>query len=260
MVKFFVYVVVMVVLIMTTLIVIYFTSKRRRVGNLTEVIYELLPQINCKRCGRDKCLIFAEDLSCGRCSLSLCPYLTGKNYYRCRQILKRERKVRVDKIAFVKCKGGADCLGKFDYFGDETCKSKNLLNGGDKYCKFACLGCGDCIRSCVYGAILISKKGCAIINKDKCVGCGECVAACPKKLIQLIPSNKFVEVVCNNTSLSSVVTRNCQVACSHCEQCVSICPTGAIKMIGNIPVIDKKKCIKCSKCVAVCPNHVISRI
>ena len=76
----------------------------------------------------------------------------------------------------------------------------------------------------------------------------------------MIPAKKFVEVICNNTSSDSVVTRNCSVACTHCEACVVACPTGAITMVGDIPKIDADKCIKCGKCVAACPNHVISRL
>ena len=122
------------------------------------------------------------------------------------------------------------------------------------------MGCGDCIKSCKYGAISISKKGCAIIDKDKCVGCGECVNSCPNKLIELIPNMKFVEVVCKNSSEDSTITRNCKVSCNHCEACIVACPVNAIQMVGGLPKIDSEKCIRCGKCVAVCPSHVISRL
>ena len=84
--------------------------------------------------------------------------------------------------------------------------------------------------------------------------------ACPKRIIELVPSKKFVDVVCKNTSTDSVITRNCKVSCTHCEACVVACPVGAIKMVGGLPKIDPSICIKCGKCVAVCPSHVISRI
>ena len=72
--------------------------------------------------------------------------------------------------------------------------------------------------------------------------------------------DKFVEVICNNMSNDSVVTRNCKVSCTHCEACVATCPNKAITMVGGLPKIDSKKCVKCGKCVSACPNHVISRI
>ena len=235
-------------------------NKNKKLDRTAEVLRELLPDLNCKRCGRRNCAEFASQLAKGKTSLNECPYLVGKNYLKCRQIMKRERKVHFDSVAFVRCKGGKDCQDKFKYYGDQTCASKNLLHSGDKQCPFACLGCGDCAKACVYGAISISEKGCAVVDKEKCVGCGECVYACPNELISMIPSNKFVEIVCKNNSTDSVITRNCKVSCTHCEVCVVACPYGAIKMVGGLPNIDQTKCQRCGKCVAACPNHTISRI
>ncbi|MBN2829566.1 MAG: 4Fe-4S binding protein, partial [Candidatus Cloacimonetes bacterium] len=41
-----------------------------------------------------------------------------------------------------------------------------------------CVGCGKCIRSCAYDAIVITNK-IAEINTEKCVLCGACVQDCP---------------------------------------------------------------------------------
>ncbi len=255
-----VYVVTVVLLLLFIIAIVVFTSKNKKLNKTSQVIYELLPNLDCKECGRSSCMQFAEDLSKGKTMPSKCPYLNGRNYLRLRQVLKKERKVRFDTVAFVRCKGGVDCNNKFKYVGDKTCASVNLIHSGDKFCPNACLGCGDCVKSCIYGAISISPKGCAIVDKDKCVGCGECVAVCPNKIIDLIPSKKFVEVVCSNTLDDSVVVRNCEVACTHCEACVVACPVGAIKMVGGTPKIDSEICVRCGKCVAACPEHVISRI
>lgn len=258
--KIIIYAVSMVVILLVTIIVSVITCKNKKLNKTSEVLYELLPHLNCGECRRENCKLFAEDLSKGRISPAKCPYLKGKNFLRVRHVLKMERKVHFDNVAFVRCKGGSDCNDKYTYYGDNTCACKNLLHDGGKYCPYACLGCGDCINACKYGAISISEKGCAIVDKDKCVGCGECVDVCPNKLIDMIPSNKFVEVVCNNFSDDSIVTRNCKVACTHCEACVVACPEGAIKVVGGLPKIDVTKCTKCGKCVAACPEHVISRI
>ena len=255
-----IYAVAIIAILLLTIIVSSVKSKNKRLNKTSEVIFELLPHLDCGECGREKCIIFAEDLYKGKTSPGQCPFLNGKNYLRIRQILKKERRVHFDNVAFVRCKGGVDCNNKYNYIGDNTCSSLNLVHDGNKHCPFACLGCGDCVNACKYGAISISKKGCAIVDKEKCVGCGECVFACPNHLIELIPSSKFVEVVCKNSSNDSVVTRNCKVACTHCEACVVACPEGAITMVGGLPRIDATKCTKCGKCVAACPEHVISRI
>ncbi len=260
MLKIIIYAVSILLILIVTIAIVVVTRKNKKLDKTSKVIYELLPLYNCKECGRVNCMAFAEDLQKGRTMPSKCPYLKGGNYLKIRQILKRERRVRFNSVAFVKCKGGVDCDNKFEYIGDNTCACKNLVHSGDKCCPFACLGCGDCKKACKYDAISISNKGCAVVDKNKCVGCGECVAVCPNHLIEMIPSKKFVEVVCKNTSDDSVVTRSCAVACTHCEACVVACPSGAIKMVGGLPNIDTSKCIKCGKCVAVCPEHVISRI
>jgi ferredoxin len=67
------------------------------------------------------------------------------------------------------CGGVSDVI--FDYSGAETCKAAALLAGGFKRCPYACLGLGDCMRACKYGAISIDKnKGVAVIDYAKCIG------------------------------------------------------------------------------------------
>ncbi len=249
------------VIILGIIVISIFTSKSRKLNKNAEIIRELLPGLNCGKCGRANCAKFAVDITKGKTTVNECPFVIGsKNYFKIRQLVKRERKVHFDNVAIIRCKGGIDCQNKFEYKGDNSCACNNLLHSGDKACPFACLGCGDCKKACVYGAISISEKGCAEVDPYKCIGCGECVNFCPNNLISLVPSDKYVEVICRNSSNDTVVTRNCKVSCTHCEACVVACPYGAIQMVGGLPHIDKVKCRRCGKCVAACPNHVISRI
>lgn len=260
MLKLIIYIVEMIIVIVATILISVVVRKNKKLSKLSEVVYELLPNYNCRECGREDCVQFADDLVHGRTAIRMCPHISAKNYIKIRQILKRERKVYFDYVAVVKCKGGVDCKNKFDYVGDMSCQSMNLIHSGNKTCPYACLGCGDCVNSCKYGAISISSKGCAIVDKERCVGCGECIGSCPNKLIEIVPSRKYVDVICNNVSNDADITRNCKVSCTHCEACVLACPSDAIKMVGGLPKIDERKCIKCGKCVAVCPQHTISRI
>lgn len=256
----FIYIFLVALFIGAIFAIVFIANKNKNTDKNSEIINELLPGLNCKECGRNKCQEFSNDLVKGKTHPTKCPYLKGEKYLEVNEILTRERKVLFSNVAFVKCKGGCDCKDKFIYYGEKTCKSLNLQHNGNKYCPHACLGCGDCVKACKYGAISISEKGCAIVDRNKCVGCGECLASCPNNLIEMISNKKFVDVVCKNSTDDSTVTRNCRVSCNHCEACVVACPTGAIQMIGGLPVIDTEKCIRCGKCVAVCPNHVISRL
>ena len=256
----FIYILIATLILAVLLTIVYMANRNKNTDKSSEIVHELLPGLNCKECGRNDCAQFAKDLMDGKTHPNKCPYLKGQKYIEVYEIINRERKVFFNNVAFVKCKGGCDCKDKFTYYGEKTCKSINNQHNGNKYCPHACLGCGDCVKACRYGAISISQKGCAIVDQNKCVGCGECLESCPNKLIEMISTKKFVEVVCKNSTDDSTVTRNCKVSCNHCEACIVACPVGAIQMVGGLPVIDTEKCTRCGKCVAVCPNHVISRL
>ena len=203
-----IYVLSVAAVLVITIFVVISTCKKKKIDKSSEYLYNLMPKLDCKECGRENCMKFADDVSKGKAYPDICPYLKGENYLKVKELLKRERKVYFNNVAFVRCKGGKDCNSKFKYVGENTCKSKNLQHSGEKYCPFACLGCGDCAKNCKYDAISISEKGCAVVDRDKCVGCGECVGACPNKLIELVPNKQFVDVVCKNTSEDSTITRN----------------------------------------------------
>ena len=42
-----------------------------------------------------------------------------------------------------------------------------------------CLGCGDCIRACQFGALQL-KEGRVFVNEELCMGCGVCVSKCER--------------------------------------------------------------------------------
>ena len=44
--------------------------------------------------------------------------------------------------------------------------------------KRKCVGCGVCVDSCPYQAIVLGEDGKAEVNQASCKGCGNCVAAC----------------------------------------------------------------------------------
>jgi heterodisulfide reductase subunit A len=46
-----------------------------------------------------------------------------------------------------------------------------------------CVGCGECIPTCPYGAIVRNANEKAEINPALCQGCGTCVATCPSGAI-----------------------------------------------------------------------------
>ncbi len=47
-----------------------------------------------------------------------------------------------------------------------------------------CIGCGDCVAHCAYGAPYLEDDK-AVIDPEKCIGCGECILVCPTGAVQI---------------------------------------------------------------------------
>jgi ferredoxin len=48
----------------------------------------------------------------------------------------------------------------------------------------ACIGCGDCVARCQFGALSVPDDIC-IVDEVRCVGCGVCATVCPTDALQL---------------------------------------------------------------------------
>ena len=111
-------------------------------------ILEDLAGANCGGCGCSGCSGFAQKLACGKADLSDCHVTSPEKKAEIAKILGIEVKEEAPTVAVVKCKGGANAFNAFEYKGNPTCAACNGLLGGNKMCKTACLGCGDCANVC----------------------------------------------------------------------------------------------------------------
>ena len=48
-----------------------------------------------------------------------------------------------------------------------------------------CDGCGMCLNSCLYNAVVPGETGMVRIDAGRCTGCGMCAAICPRKAVEL---------------------------------------------------------------------------
>ncbi|MCX5878675.1 MAG: 4Fe-4S binding protein, partial [Deltaproteobacteria bacterium] len=46
-------------------------------------------------------------------------------------------------------------------------------------------------------------------------------------------------------------------ACTGCGQCVEICPVQALRLEGDLPVVDEAWCMGCGVCATVCPADAV---
>jgi Na+-translocating ferredoxin:NAD+ oxidoreductase RNF subunit RnfB len=237
-----------------------FASKKFAVQVHPKVdeVLKVLPGANCGACGMAGCSAFAEAVVAGKVPVDGCIPGQKKVAEKIGRILGKTVEAKEVKKAQLYCDGTKEhCHDKFNYNGVKTCKSAILLSSGQKGCSYGCLGFGDCVKSCPFGAMRMGKDGLPKISHEKCTACGKCVEACPKCIIHLAPEKSKVHVRCSSKDPAIVVTKACKVGCIACRQCEKACPVDAIHVVDNIAVIDYSKCISCGKCVQVCPRKII---
>lgn len=234
---------------------------------LVDQVRAALPSANCGACGFAGCQAYAEavvdkpDVAPSMCTPGRKPVaevvarLTGK-----------EMGVVQDRVVVMSCHGtSAYARDEAEYFGVPTCGAATLVFGGPKACKNGCLGLGDCVRACPFGALSIGGDGIAVVDSEKCTGCGICVPVCPKELFTLYPRTHRIELSCVAREKQAVVRATCMVGCTLCRKCVSKCPAGAIEWNGRTILIDHEKCLaygpSCNEaCVDICPSNILHRI
>ena len=168
-------------------------------------------------------------------------------------------------VAVVRCNGTCAARPRTsEYDGTRSCKIVNSLYVGETGCAFGCLGCGDCVNACQFGAIKMNEEtGLPEVDDDKCTSCGACVKACPRHIIELRkkgPKNRRVFVKCVSKDKGAIARKNCLNACIGCGKCQKECPFEAITVENNVAYIDWQKCRLCRKCVAVCPTGAIHEV
>ncbi|MGN0335122.1 MAG: RnfABCDGE type electron transport complex subunit B [Lachnospiraceae bacterium] len=225
-----------------------------------EQVREYLPGNNCGACGYAGCDAVAAAIVKGEAPVNACPVNNNEAVKKISEIMGVEAAETVRKIAFVRCAGDCESTSsKCNYVGIHDCRSAVMSGISIWQCDYGCVGFGSCAAVCQYDAIRIH-KGVAVVDPDKCRGCGACAAACPKKLIELIPSDKKVAVECSNHDKGPEVKKVCTAGCIGCKLCTKQCEQDAITVDGFLAHIDYEKCIGCEKCAEKCPSKIIRKI
>ncbi|MBE6727253.1 MAG: RnfABCDGE type electron transport complex subunit B [Ruminococcaceae bacterium] len=227
------------------------------VDETQEKLSEALPGANCGSCGYSGCDGYAAALAAGEATPDKCSPGGAETAAKLAEILGVEAGKIKPLVAYIACKGNAEnSVLKYEYSGFKSCTAASLIHSGPLSCAYGCIGFGDCMRVCQFGAITLI-DGRPVINEELCASCGKCVSACPKGLISLIPKDAAVRVGCGNKAKGAAVAKACKVSCLSCMQCEKNCPVGAVKVENNIAVIDYEKCTSCGKCKEVCKRGVI---
>ena len=232
-----------------------------RIGMVTAA----LPGANCGGCGFAGCDGYARALVAGTAPNGACPAGGDAAAAAIAAILGIEAAATERRVALVRCCGNrSEAIRVGDYNGICDCNVAAATAGGDKGCKYGCLGYGACANVCPKNAISIV-DGLAKVDKRLCIGCGKCVSACPKGIIELVPASATVHVLCANPDKGPSVRKVCGVGCMGCRLCEKFSggkEAGHFVFQGFLakvnysnPPVDEQIAAKCpAKCIGVDPH------
>lgn len=226
-------------------------------------VEKVMPGANCGGCGFAGCRAFAEAaVKAPNLDNNYCPVGGNDVMQKIAAILGYEVEAKAPAVAVVRCNGTCANRPRInDYDGFASCRVKAALYGGDTGCSFGCLGCGECVAACQFGAISMDPAtGLPVVDEEKCTACGACAKACPKQIIEIRnkgPRGMRMFVSCVNKDKGPAAKKACSAACIGCALCQKNCPHGAITVENNIAYIDFTKCKLCRTCEAVCPTGAV---
>ena len=222
-------------------------------------IREILPGGNCGACGYPGCDSFAAAVAAGNAAANSCPVGGASLPAKIAAITGRDAGEAVDAVAVLACQGSSlHTPLRGIYTGILTCRAAKIV-GGTKLCAWACMGFGDCVKICPFGAITMRENNLPKVDYKKCTGCGLCKKECPLGLFKIVARDqKGSLTLCSNRNpVRQSVVKSCRISCFKCGLCIKTCPQQCLEMIDQIPVADWSKCTSCGTCVEKCPSKAI---
>ncbi|MBN2406817.1 MAG: RnfABCDGE type electron transport complex subunit B [Elusimicrobia bacterium] len=217
------------------ILVIAYSKLKVEEDPKVEKILESLPGLNCGSCGCASCHEYAVLLAKGEAGIDLCrpggPEVRKKLAFIMNMDSSEECAVFK---AVIRCRTQErKCTA--DYTGPRTCAAAHLTGGG-MACKYGCLGYGDCVEACPFGAISLDKDNFPVINFSLCTACGLCVRSCPRNLITLerVIDGRVVYVGCSNRQPGKETRKVCVSGCIACRICEKKAPEGTFQVKDNL--------------------------
>lgn len=247
-------------------VILYIAAKKFQVYEDPKIaeIEDLLPGANCGGCGFSGCHAFAVECAQAKTMEGLnCTGVDNEGMKKIAGIVGLTPSASRRMVAVVKCSASCENRDPRNFYdGVKSCAIEASLYQGESDCTYGCLGCGDCVRACPFGAMqMLPGEELPHVDFDKCTGCGKCVSTCPRALCELTPmpeGRPIVWVACANRDRGPVAMKECGVACIGCTKCRKVCPNEAPTISSFLAHIDQDKCTSCGECLKACPRKSIT--
>ncbi|MGN8831924.1 RnfABCDGE type electron transport complex subunit B [Selenomonas montiformis] len=234
------------------------------VNPLIQEVEEVLPKGQCGACGFAGCAKYAEAVvEQEDVPPDLCVPGKAAVAAKVAELTGKKAGASVPRYAHLKCRGTRTAaVMAARYEGVPDCAAAKLVQGGPKGCKYGCIGFGNCVRACPFGALSMGEDGLPVVDKSICTGCGKCVSTCPQALLVLQTFDAPVQVECSSHDKGPAARKLCKNACIGCGLCMRSCTHGAIRLDRFVAVVDTEKCRDCEEpvCLEKCPTKAISQM
>ncbi len=223
-----------------------------------QAILDLLPGANCGACGVPGCAEYAKAVAQQKLPIDLCKRGGAETLAKLSIYLGVKAEAKERRVAIVLCQGdNTKASRRGVYNGIADCAAAHAM-GGDKGCRYGCLGLGSCARVCPVNAIEITPNRLAVVHPEICIGCGLCAQTCPRALIKLVPESRRIHVLCRSKDRGPVVKKLCSVGCIGCTLCAKTLGNQGIRMEGPLAVVDYSVQIENDEVITKCPQHSIA--
>lgn len=222
-------------------------------------VLNLLPGLNCGACGYPNCSLYAQSIVENGVEINLCSSGGQQVLDKLSEFFGQEVESKLKYVAKVKCLGD-DAIAKKDYIfnGEDDCSVVYTFFGGEKSCKYGCIGKGDCIKVCPVNAIKRDELNRVWIDEKECIGCEKCVKVCPTKVIKMFPIDGGYYVACSSFDNGKIVKEICKKGCIGCKICEKVTnDPDRIYVENNLAMIKYESKRDLKEAAIKCPASVI---